>query len=418
MNFKNFLTFKLYRLLRWSEKYTKTDMVYLASGGFWLTLGQIVSAGSAFLLSIAFANLLPKETYGVYKYVLSVAGILAIPTLGGMNTAVTQAVARGFEGSLMPALKAKIRWGLLGALASLILAGYYFYQDNTTFTISFLISAVFLPFMDSFGIYDSLLQGRKLFGVSTKYGIISQIITIACLITTLFFTKNLFLIFLAYFSSWTLLRFIFLKIILKKFQPNTSKDLQTISYGKHLSFMNVFPLIAQQLDKILLWYFLGPVQLAIYSFAVAIPDQIKSPFKNLQALILPKFAKRDNEEIKSAIKDKILKMSIVLSLITVLYIAITPVIYKTLFPKYMESVFYSRIFAISIISMVIIVPYSFLYSKVAKKKLYQFNIVRAVFQIFALFILIYYFGIIGAIFARITSEFFNLAILLLLLKRT
>ncbi len=61
---------KICNFLRWSEKYIKTDMIYLVKGGFWLTLGQIISSVSSLLLVIAFANLLPKETYGIYKYFL------------------------------------------------------------------------------------------------------------------------------------------------------------------------------------------------------------------------------------------------------------------------------------------------------------------------------------------------------------
>jgi O-antigen/teichoic acid export membrane protein len=96
----NNLKEKAVRALRWSQKYTKTDMVYLAKGGGWLSIGQVVEKLSALGLAIAFANLIPQETYGTYKYIISLGGIIAIFTLSGLRTAVTQAVARGYEGSL------------------------------------------------------------------------------------------------------------------------------------------------------------------------------------------------------------------------------------------------------------------------------------------------------------------------------
>ena len=120
---------KIYKLLRRSEKYTKTDMVYLAKGGFWLTINQIISISSAFLLSIALANLLPKEIYGQYKCIISIFSILAISTLPGMDTAVTRSIAQGNEGSFKQALKTKMKWGLLGALVSLCFAIYYLLQQ-------------------------------------------------------------------------------------------------------------------------------------------------------------------------------------------------------------------------------------------------------------------------------------------------
>src|SRR3989344_8728279 len=117
---------KIIKILFWLQKYTKTDMVYLTVGGFWLILGKIVFNISGFLLIIAFANLLSKEAYGTYQYVLSVASILAIPTLSGMNSAIVRAVAQGYEGSFLPAIKTQIQWGILGGLASLGGAGGYF----------------------------------------------------------------------------------------------------------------------------------------------------------------------------------------------------------------------------------------------------------------------------------------------------
>src|SRR5690606_14131318 len=62
--------------LRQSEKYTKVDMVYLASGNFWLTTNRVVGIGTGFMLTLAFANLLPPEIFGQYKYILALAGII------------------------------------------------------------------------------------------------------------------------------------------------------------------------------------------------------------------------------------------------------------------------------------------------------------------------------------------------------
>jgi len=398
---------KIYSTLRWSEQYTKTDMVYLAKGGFWLTAGQVVSSLSSFLLAIAFANLLPQETYGTYKYVLSVAGILAIPTLSGINTAITQAVARGYEGSLIPALKTKICWGLLGALASITIAGYYFINDNITLTISFLIISVFIPLISSFGIYSTFLQGKKRFDVSAKYQIISQIIAIAVLITTIFLTKNIFLILLSYFIPWTLLRFIFFKITVEKFPPNQSEDPQTIIYGKHLSLINIIGTIVQQIDKILIFHYLGPVKLAIYSIALAPPEQIKSLLSNLGALVLPKFSQRSRDEIKKALFPKMLKFALVIVLITIIYIVVAPFIYKIFFPQYIGSIIFSQIFAISLIGTIIILPHSALQSQKAQKELYVLNIAGPLVQLLLLIVAIYFYGLLGAILVRVFIRIFN-----------
>lgn len=402
------LKVKTHNFLRWTEQYTKTDMVYLAKGGFWLTLGQGISAISSFLLAIAFANLLPKETYGVYKYILSIAGLLAIPTLNGMNSAIIQATARGFEGSFIPAIKTKIRWGLLGGLFSLILSGYYYSQGNSVLVISFLIAAIFIPFMDSFGAYNALLQGKKLFKTSTQYTILSQLIAISSLIGTLFLTKNLFLIVLAYFTSWTLTRFIFLKITLKKFPPNQNQDPKTISYGKHLSLVGIVITIASYIDRLVLFHYLGATQLAIYSIAIAPPEQIKSIFKNLSILTLPKFAQSTKAEIRKTLPYKLFILFALLIGLIIAYTLAAPLLFKILFPKYIESVFYSQMSIFMIIGGMIPVLNSVLLAKQANPEIYKSNIYISVFQIIITLTLGYLFGIIGVITAKISVQIFGL----------
>ncbi len=408
---------KIYRLLRRSEKYTKTDMIYLAKGGSWLTLGQIISTICSFLLALAFANLLPKETYGFFRYILSIASLLAIPTLAGIDTAVIQAVSRGYQGSLIRGLKTKIHWGILGGLASLGLAGYYYFNDNITLTISFLIIAVFLPLMDSFNIYNALLAGRKLFNIKVKYSTLVHFLSITALILTLFLTKNLFLILLVYFFSYTLFRFIFLILTLKKPRLNKEEDPQTISYGKHLTLIGVIDTLANYLDKILVFHYLGAAELAIYSFAVIPPEQLKSFLKNIRLLTLPKFSVRPRKEIKATIFQKMFKLALFIGLGIVVYIFLAPYFYKLFFPQYLESVFYSQIFSISLITAVGILPHVVLQAKMAKKQLYQLNIYSPLIRIGLLFLFIHLYGLLGVILALVIGRFINLAITCWLVKK-
>ena len=86
--------------LRYLERYTKTDMVYLVKGGFWSIFSQIIVTVSTLLLAMAFAYFISKETYGQYKFILSLANILGVFTLTGLGTAVMKSVTGGFEGTL------------------------------------------------------------------------------------------------------------------------------------------------------------------------------------------------------------------------------------------------------------------------------------------------------------------------------
>ena len=408
---------KIYRLLRWSERYTKTDMVYLAKGGFWLTLGQAVSSLSSFVLAIAFANLLPKETYGTYKYVLSLVGILSIPTLAGMNTAVTRAVARGYEGTPLPALKTKIKWGTLGSLSSLALALYYYLHHNTTLSFSFLIAAIFIPFLEAFSLYGAFLQGKKMFDVFSRYFASIKIGAVTALILTLLITQNLFFILLIYFLSWTTLRFFFFRKSIQKFKNNKESDTETISYGKKLTLINIIGTIANQIDKILVFHFLGATELAIYTFAIIPPEQIKAVLKNVGTLALPKFSEKSMTEIKKRFFKKIFVFSLSIIAIIILYIILAPFVYKFFFSQYLNSIFYSQIFSLSLIAIPLLIILSIFKAQKKVKKLYWFNFPTSSFQIIISFLGVYFYGLIGIIIGRIIARFFNLALSFYLLKK-
>lgn len=404
--------------LIWSQKYTKTDMVYLARGGFWLTLGQVVSTSASFLLAIAFANLLDPITYGNYRYILSLVGILGIFSLTGVGTATTQAVARGFEGSFYSGFKEKLKFGILGSVAALGLAIYYFLKGNYTLPIPLLISAIFLPLMQASGIYGSLLAGRKLFNLQIKYSTLSQIISVGAIIATLFLTKNLFWLIAVYFVSNTFSNYFFYLFAKKKFQPNKKEDPETLSFGKHLSLLGILTTTASYLDSILVFHYVGAIPLAIYHFALAPVDQFWSLLKNFKSLALPKLAIKSREEINKNLFKKTFQLLLIGGVAVLIYILIAPFIYRLLFPKYLESTFFSQLFSITILFKTagLFVGTIFPAKKLIKSQ-YIADISSHSVLILSLLILGSRWGIIGIIFAKILFSFYGLVISIFLWKK-
>ena len=166
-----------------------------------------------------------------------------------------------------------------------------------------------------------------------------------------FFSKNIIIILTTYLASYTILRLIFLNITFKKHVDNKNEDSSTISYGKHLSLMNVIGTVATQIDKVLVFHYLGATQLAIYAIAIAVPEQIKGILKNVSSLALPKFAEKKPEEITKTLYKKMLQMFVLLLLIVISYWFLAPFIFNLFFPQYLDSVFYSRLFIFGLLNI-------------------------------------------------------------------
>lgn len=410
----------IHRLLRWSEKYTKTDMVYLARGGFWLALGQGVSSLSALVLAVAFANLVTPEVYGTYKYILALAGMFAIFSLPGMATAIARASARGHEGSIHRATRERIQFSLIGTVLALIGASYYFLNDNLELSLALLIIALTLPFFDTFTNSLSYLVGKRRFNLQTKYHAITQIISVGTLVGTLFFTDNLHLILIAYFLPLIITRTLLYWHTARGI-PHTlhaEEQEEALTYGKHLTIMSILGIIASQIDKILLWKFLGPAQLATYAFAIAIPEQLKGPLKSVGELALPKFAAQTIIEMKKNLKVlwyKIFLYALLLLLISLMYIAAAPLIFDILFPRYTDSVIYSQIFSLSLVTGAGSIALSALSAHKKIKAQYILSTAQPLVTISLFLILIPAYGIIGAIIAWVCGRFVTFFLSLVLL---
>lgn len=409
---------KLYNFLKWTERWTKTDMVYLAKGGFWLSIGQGVTTASAILLSIAFANLLPIEKYGEYKFILSITPLLVIPTLGGMKIAISRAAAKNFDGVLTSGIKTSMKWGLGGSLLSLGVAIFYYITHNTNLAITFLIISFFIPLTDPLDSFSSFLQGKRNFQLSVKLNIIREVFIASITLASLWLTNNVLILILVYFSSRTIINFFLLQITINQTKKNNENDPESISIGKHYSMMNIISVIGEQADKILVWHYLGATQLAIYSFAMLPGNQLNGLFfKNLSTLAFPKLSEMTAEQVKKTLPPKIHKYMIITIIVSVFYVVLAPIFFKLLFPQYTSAVIYSQFYILSFT----LVPFS-LYSSALMaqgeiKNQYSMTLVINILKILLFMVLLPLYGVGGGIATYIIIQICIIIYLIKIFKK-
>jgi O-antigen/teichoic acid export membrane protein len=395
---------KAHKILRWSEKYTKTDMIYLGKGMSFLTIGQGISSASSFVLSLAFANLVPANTYGIYKFLMSVSGILNIATLKGATTALTKSVAQKFEGTLNEITKARLRWSALSIIGGFVVSAWYFYNGNNTLGYAFIIVGLLSPIVDALTTTGPFLQGKKFFGVMTSQYLAFRLIYFTCLLITILLTDNLYYILLGYFLPQVLFKIFIYHFVEKKYKENNDIDPRSLSYAKKLSAINIIPLIASQIDKVLIFHYLGAVEVAAYSFAVAIPEQIFSFFSSIGILALPKYSAQNLNEVRKAVIKKNLLLIPVIILIIVSYIIVSPYVYKIFFPQYIESIFASQIYIFSIIGILGFLPITAISSQEDVGSMAKLRTISSISQLVLVFVFIVKFGIMGAIISRVLSK--------------
>lgn len=396
---------KAKKILAWSQKYTQADMLYVASSGFWTTISSAASSIFSISLVLVIANYLPKETYGAYKYIMSLSGALAFLTFSGMNTAVTQAVANGHDGVLNYALKFQLKWNFIFFAGSSLVATYYFLQENMTVAVPLIILGLVFPLISAFNTFGSFLIGKKDFKRLALWGIaVSAIYNLAMIGAILIFEDTIFLV-LAYSAGHLLPIIYFYFRTVQLYKPprqDLEEEKKLVKYGAHLSFMNIFSNLSQYVDKITVFHFLGPVELATYGLALAIPERIKGYSKAYSAIILPRLSSKDMKDIKPVFYKRTFQGIVIGAFISLAYITIAPILFRLFLPKYLESVHYSQILSLSLI---ITVPASYMagvfYSQKMLKTIYLSSTTAHVTRIILFILFGYLWGVWGVIYASL-----------------
>ncbi len=388
------------------QRYAQTDVTYLIKGGFWLGVGHIAQIFGGVVVTIVLANTIEKNDLGLYQFVLATASILGAFTLTGLATSITTAVAKGDEGALRSGVRAKLKWNTFIVVASAIVAGYYFWQNDSILGISFLIVGALTPFIESFHLYQQYLIGKQEFQYNAYLSVIRKAIPALSIISTvLFFTQEPLQLVFVYFFSNTISMILLYKMTVWRYQPPLSENFSdTIRFSKHLSVMNLAGRIANNIDKILIFHHLGAVAVATYTIAQLPTKATGNSFSLLRSLALPKLAKRDLATLQETLPRKVRFLFLLAALLTVAYIFLAPFVFSIFFPDYLDAIIISQALALSLL----FTPrMTYLHALTAHEKtnsLYIMQVALPALKLLLLYVLLPIYDIWGAVYAVLATD--------------
>lgn len=393
------------------------DTAYTVSSTFWLGVGQFFKIVGLLVISVAFANLLSPTTYGSYKYLISIVELVFGFSLAGIPTVLAAYIARGHTKLLTSSFYLSILGSLPAGLITLGISGYYAFQGNLVFAFVLLIGALIYPVLIATRLYAPVTSGLKHFRANALLGTGIIFVHAATTTVVLMFTSSLPVIVLGVLGSQafaTTLAFIYIYFSQKRVRgtsPEEPIDLKRESV--HMSAMNIVTSIATHIDRIIVFQLLGPVALAVYSFAIAIPEQIRSIIAIFGKIAFPKFAERPFESVKKVLVLRSIQITLFAVGASLLYVFVAPMLFALLFPQYTESVQYSQL----LVLLVIFSAFGHLAGVALNahlriKDLHYYTGTHSVLRILLHATLIPILGIMGAVLASIVHSFISSILLL------
>ena len=187
---------KIFDLL---QKKIKIDVRYTFHSGFWLISAHLIGIVAILLTSYAFANLLSPETYGQYKYIISIGALLTALSLSSASTAISQAAARNVTGFFALIKRKSFYYGLSIFVLSMVGALYYYLNGNTSLALGLLIIGILQPFFNNSSLIFSYLLGKQQFKRNAFVQILNTIFVTSAIIISILFTKNVAVLLVVYF---------------------------------------------------------------------------------------------------------------------------------------------------------------------------------------------------------------------------
>lgn len=378
------------------------------SRSFWLIVSQIFVSAVAVLSTVFLSNYTTPEIFGTYKFLMAMAVILSVFSLTGMTTAITQAVARGFEGNFRESVLVQLRWSVLTLLLGGGLALWYWHLGDKQLVILIIFIAIISPISSALNTYKGIFVGRDDFRLTALYSALNSIIPFLFLILAISVHGGIGVIILAYFVGNLGINLFFYGYTVKFYGLNTKSDQETILYGKKLSLAGGISILSQYLDSFIVYNFFGPQMMAIYALALAGPEQIRNSLRFVSTLALPSFSRWGLFHVKARLSLIVGLYSLVLISLAGIYITFSSAIFHLFFRNYLSALPLVPIAAFLILGALLDLIETLMSAQKMFRPMLSLGISRSLIRISLMIVGGLFAGMIGLLTARLASLLISL----------
>lgn len=395
----------------------------------WLVLSQIVLISSGLLVNLIIGNQFGADTLGVFNQILGFYLILSTSFSLGINNAIIQKIAssekRYYSDIFSSNLAITTVSTLLFSTLTIGVASFY----PTVFSSSelakgLIIAAFSLPFFNwnkNFMAYCTGVRNQKLFSNirSVRWLLIIGVIGLIAI-----YSDDSGLLYWSFIVSEV---FIFIFFLFKfqrliSFGFGKSEVFNNLVFGLKSFTAEVFSIMNDKLDLIIIGYLISSIEVGVYSFFIFFAKSLYIFPGILQQNINPIIGKHWVEQRMDELK-KLLKGIRMANLIVVVIQALSMLVFYKLLTDYYMVEFQGSLSYLAF-SLIGVIPLAFIAwggGILVMTGRLNSNIQRTlfllIFTILSTLVLAYHFGLQGAVWALVLNGLFGFLLLFGFVKR-
>lgn len=303
---------------------------------------RVLQRGLGIVTVYFMVRAISQHDFGQYQFVLIAAGVLGIFNLSGLDNAVMQSVSRGHLGTYRAATRIAFISSWLGSIA-LAGFGFWYWHSEPDFAVAFWVAAILFPFATGLIMWKSIIVGQEQFNKLLHQESITSFATNGMLIAALLSGHvQLPLLIALYLLAPAIqnIRRTWLAMRLTKSEATVEPD--SIAYGLKTSAYMVVSVVAEQIERLLVFFVLSPATLGLYASADRLSELVRGATQDFAAVLAPRFAKLTHypEHVDKLIKLFCLGLG---ALIVLFAFTLAPWLMMLLFgPAYADAIPYAQ----------------------------------------------------------------------------